>query len=248
MRVDFPLSRPWPGGPVVLWGGALPAGSLKYLTFSRYLESVPAEARGLVELSGASTALALDALGRERGLPVVAVTDAMGTAYLRSRGFGGEVHTVRGFSEAWQVALGYEDQGWCWPRQLANGALVACVESWAARLRERVRDAFPAVRRVVCGFGTGATAVGLHRAFAPLGHEVVALQPARGRTMPGWRRWAEQSLGEEDLFYPCREEVALETARAQGADGLGALLAHARAEPRPEEVLVISHDARPPLG
>ena len=248
MRVEFPLSRPWPGGPVVLWGGSLPAGSLKYLTFSRYLESVPEGARGLVELSGASTALALDALGRERGLPVVAVTDVMGTAYLRSHGFGGEVRTVRGFAEAWELALGYEHQGWCWPRQLANGALVACVETWATRLREVVRDAFPAVRGVVCGFGTGATVVGLHRAFTASGYDVLALQPAPGRTMPGWRRWAEQSLGEKDLFFPYREEVTLVTAGAKKADGLGALLAHARAEHRPEEVLVISHDARPPLG
>jgi len=117
MRVVFPLSRPWPDGPVVLWGGALPSGSLKYLTFSRYLESMPAGTKGLVELSGASTALALDALGRERGLPVVALTDTRGTAHLRTHGFGGEVHTVRGFAEAWELALGYEHRGWCWPRR-----------------------------------------------------------------------------------------------------------------------------------
>ncbi|MFP2928565.1 hypothetical protein ACLESO_25900 [Pyxidicoccus sp. 3LG] len=96
MRALFPLSRPWPGGPVVLWGGEFPSGSLKYLTFSRYLESVPAGAKGLVELSGASSALALDTLGRERGIPVVAVTDVAGTANLRARGFGGEVRTVQG--------------------------------------------------------------------------------------------------------------------------------------------------------
>jgi cysteine synthase B len=249
MRVVFPLSRPWPGGPVVLWGGALPAGSLKYLTFSRYLESsLPEGARGLVELSGAATALALDALGRERGLPVVAVTDAAGTGYLRTNGFGGEVRTVRGLSEAWELARGYERAGWCWPRQLANGELVECVASWAVRLREVVRDVFPAVRSVVCGFGTGATVVGLHRTFTSAGYEVVGVQPAPGRSLPGWRRWAEQSLGETDLFYPYREEVALETARARDADGLGALLAWAREEPRPEEVLIISHNARPPGG
>lgn len=249
MRVEFPLSRPWSGGPVVLWGGALPAGSLKYLTFSRYLESsMPEGTAGLVELSGAATAMALDALGRERGLPVVALTDAQGTAYLRTNGFGGEVRTVRRLSEAWALAQGYERQGWCWPRQLANGALVDCVVSWAVTLREVVRDAFPSVRSVVCGFGTGATVVGLHRTFASGGYEVVGLQPAPGRSMPGWRSWSQQSLGAKDLFYPYREDVSLDMARTRGDDGLGALLAWAREEPRPEEVLVISHNARPPCG
>jgi len=249
MRVVFPLSRPWSGGPVVLWGGALPAGSLKYLTFSRYLESsLPDGAAGLVELSGAATALALDALGRERGLPVLALTDVKGTAYLRTNGFGGEVRTVRGLSEAWALAQGYERQGWCWPRQLANGALVECVASWAVKLREVVRDVFPAVRTVVCGFGTGATVVGLHRTFTAGGYEVVGLQPAPGRSMPGWRCWAEQNLGEKDLFYPYREDVSLETTRTRGTDGLGALLAWAREQSAPEEVLVISHNARPSGG
>ncbi|MCP3141054.1 pyridoxal-phosphate dependent enzyme [Pyxidicoccus xibeiensis] len=248
MRAMFPLSRPWPGGPVVLWGGEFPSGSLKYLTFSRYLESVPAGAKGLVELSGASSALALDTLGRERGMPVVALTDAAGTANLSARGFGGEVRTVTGLGEAWELAQGYEREGWCWPRQLANAALIGCVEQWATRLCDVVFDVFPAVRSVVCGFGTGATVVGLHRAFASAGYEVVGLQPARGHALPGWRRWVEQSLGERDLFFPYREDVPLETAQARGADCLGTLLAHARAERRPEEVLVISHDARPPMG
>ncbi|NVJ03805.1 pyridoxal-phosphate dependent enzyme [Myxococcus sp. AM001] len=247
MRVVFPLSRPWPGGPVVLWGGALPAGSLKYLTFSHHLESAPAETKGLVELSGASSALALDALGRERGLPVVALTDTLGTAYLRANGFGGEVRTVHGFTQAWELALDYERQGWFWPRQLANGSLVESVESWTTRLLDIVRDVYPAVRCVVCGFGTGATVAGLYRPFSAAGYEVVGLQPAPGRTMPGWRRWAEQSLGSKDLFYPYREDVPLETADAKAVDSLAALLAWARSERRPEEVLVISHNARPPF-
>jgi cysteine synthase B len=233
---------------VVLWGGAFPSGSLKYLTFSRYLESVPEETCGLVELSGSSTALALDALGRERRLPVVAVTDAAGTAHLRARGFGGEVHTVHGMSEAWELALGYERRGFCWPRQLANAALIRCVEGWATRLREVVRDAYPGVRTLVCGFGTGATVVGLHRAFGMLGYEVVALQPAPGRSLPGWRRWAEQNLGERDVFHPYQQEVVLQAAGARDTDGLAALLGWTRAERKPEEVLIVSHDACPPWG
>ena len=78
MRGVFSLSRPRSSGPVVLWGGAQPSGSLKYLTFARYLAAMPPGSRGLVELSGASSALALEVLGRERGLPMVALTDAAG--------------------------------------------------------------------------------------------------------------------------------------------------------------------------
>ncbi|WP_338867141.1 hypothetical protein [Myxococcus stipitatus] len=244
----FPLSRLSPAGPVVLWGGELPSGGLKYLTFSRYLETVPEGMRGLVELSGSSSSLALDALGKERGLPVLALTDTAGAAYLRGQGFGGEVRTVHLLSEAWEVALGYERQGWCWPRQLSNGALIGCVEGWATELRDFVRDAFPSVRLVLSGFGTGATVVGLHRAFTPQGYEVVGLQPAKGCSLPGWRRWLEQNLGEADLFHPHREEVVLEAADPKHSDGLAALLSYARIEARPEEVLVIAHNARPPFG
>ncbi|MCP3101854.1 hypothetical protein LZ198_23535 [Myxococcus sp. K15C18031901] len=244
----FPLSRLSPGGPVVLWGGELPSGGLKYLTFSRYLETVPEGACGLVELSGSSSSLALDALGRERGLPVLALTDPAGAEYLRGHGFGGEVRTVRRLSEAWEVALGYERQGWCWPRQLSNGALIGCVEGWASELRECVREAFPSVRLVVSGFGTGASVVGLHRAFTPQGYEVVGLQPAKGHIVQGWRSWADQNLGAADLFYPHRDDVMLELAQPRITDGLAALLSYARAEARPEEVLVVAHNARPPFG
>ncbi|NVJ22556.1 hypothetical protein HUW62_15145 [Myxococcus sp. AM011] len=246
--MHFPLSRLSPDGPLVLWGGELPSGGLKYLTFSRYLETMPEGACGLVELSGSSSSLALDALGKERGLPVLALTDTAGAAYLRGQGFGGEVRTVRRLSEAWEVALGYERQGWCWPRQLSNGALVGCVEGWASELRDVVRESFPKVRLVVSGFGTGATVVGLHRAFTPDGYDVVGLQPSLGAPLPGWRRWMEQNLGEADLFHPHREEVVLETAGPKHSDGLAALLTYARAEARPDEVLVIAHNARPPFG
>ncbi|MBU8899968.1 hypothetical protein DRW03_00310 [Corallococcus sp. H22C18031201] len=244
MRMSLPLSRPEAGGPVVLWGGALPSGSLKYLTFSRFLADMPGDARGLVEMSGASTALALDALGRERGLPTVALTDASGETYLRARGFRGEVRTGGGLAEQWERCLALEREGWLWPRQLANGALIGCVEDWAKGLLARVRDGFPAVRTLVCGFGTGATAVGLHRVFAPAGFSVVALQPSPGESLPGWRTWATQNLGARDLFHPHRDEVPLDTARP-APDGFGALQNWARAHPQPDTVLVIAHGARP---
>lgn len=243
MRGAYSLSRPRADGPVVLWGGALPSGSLKYLTFARYLAALPPGSRGLVELSGASSALALDVLGRERGLPTVALTDAAGAAYLRAHGFQGQVRHADSIAKLWEHALAYEREGWCWPRQLSNTTLVACVESWASALRAHVRERFPRVRRVVCGFGTGATLVGLTRVFSTGGFTVTGLQPAPGHPLPGWRTWAHQNLGPEDLFFAHHQRIALDTA-TPAPDGFTALMDWARAQPRPEEVLVIAHNAR----
>ncbi|CAM4164222.1 MULTISPECIES: hypothetical protein [Corallococcus] len=243
MRTTFSLSRPQADGPVVLWGGGLPSGSLKYLTFARYLAALPPGSRGLVELSGASSALALDVLGRERGLPTVALTDAAGEAYLRAHGFQGQVRHADSMARLWEQALAYEREGWCWPRQLSNTALVACVESWASGLRALVRERFPKVQRVVCGFGTGATLVGLTRVFTLGGFTVTGLQPAPGQPLPGWRTWAHQNLGPEDLFFAHHQRIPLDTA-GPASDSFTALLEWARRQPQPEQVLVIAHSAR----
>lgn len=245
MSGEFPISSPMPGGPAVLWGGALPAGSLKYLTFSRYLARVPPGVRGLVDLSGSSTALALDVLGRARGLPTLALTDASGAAHLYARGFAGEVRTVSHLAEAMALCQRLEREGWCWPRQLVNPALVECVEVWASRLLEVVRTTLPGVRHVVCGFGTGATLVGLHRVFVPAGYGITGLQCTPSRSLPGWRNYEAQNLGEEDLFFPFQAAIPLETAPQAASSCLEALLHHARAGARPGQVLVISHDGRP---
>lgn len=250
MSLTFPISRPFEGGPAVLWGGALPSGGLKYYTYADFLRTLPAGTRGLVEISGASTALALDALGRERGLPLptVALTDAGGAEYLRARGFQGEVRTITGMGEALALALEYERQGFLWPRQFTNVALVRHVEVWAQRLLEQVRATLPGVRHLVCGFGTGATLAGLHRVFTAAGYSVEGLQPAPGHTLSGWRHYAQQNLGEEDVFHPFREAISLQTAPAEPEalkGGLGALLAHVRARPHLEETLVVSHNGRP---
>lgn len=245
MRGVFSLSRPRASGPVVLWGGAQPSGSLKYLTFSRYLAAMPPGSRGLVELSGASSALALDLLGRERGLPTVALTDAAGAVYLRAHGFQGQVRQVDSMADMFHQAQSLEREGWSWPRQLTNRALVACVEAWASGLRAQVRERFPTVRHVVCGFGTGATLVGLTRVFMAGGFTVTGLQPAPGDSVPGWRTWGAQNLGAEDLFFEHQPRMLLATA-APAPDAFTALLDWARRQPHPERVLVIAHNAREP--
>ncbi|NOK36223.1 hypothetical protein HMI49_23760 [Corallococcus exercitus] len=245
MRGVFSLSRPRAGGPVVLWGGAQPSGSLKYLTFARYLAAMPPGSRGLVELSGASSALALDVLGRERGLPTVSVTDAAGETYLRAHGFQGQVRQAGSMADMFHQAMVLERDGWCWPRQLTNRALVSCVEAWAAGLRAQVRERFPTVRHVVCGFGTGATLVGLARVFTAGGCTVTGLQPAPGKPLPGWRTWEAQNLGAEDLFFEHQPRMPLATA-APAPDPFTALLEWARSQPHPERVLVIAHNAREP--
>ncbi|RKH73199.1 pyridoxal-phosphate dependent enzyme [Corallococcus aberystwythensis] len=245
MRGVFSLSRPRAGGPVVLWGGAQPSGSLKYLTFARYLAAMPPGSRGLVELSGASSALALEVLGRERGLPTVALTDAAGEVYLRDHGFQGEVRKSDSMADLFMQAQALERDGWSWPRQLTNRAMVSCVEAWASGLRAQVRERFPTVRHVVCGFGTGATLVGLTRIFMAGGYTVTGLQPASGKPVPGWRTWAAQNLGAEDLFFEHQPRMLLATA-APAPDAFAALMDYARRQPHPERILIIAHNAREP--
>lgn len=228
---------------MVLWGGEQPSGSLKYLTFARYLAAMPPGSRGLVETSGASSALALDVLGRERGLPTVALTDAAGGVYLRAHGFQGQVRMAGSAADLFEQARALERDGWCWPRQLTNRALVACVESWASGLRAQVRERFPSVKHVVCGFGTGATLVGLTRVFTAGGFTVTGLQPAPGKPLPGWRTWETQNLGAEDLFFEHQPRMPLTTA-APAPDPFTALQEWACRQPHPEQVLIVAHNAR----
>ena len=227
---------------MVLRGGALPSGSLKYLTFARYLAAMPPGSRGLVELSGASSALALDVLGRERGLPTVALTDPAGEAYLRAHGFQGEVRHGDSLAKLWEHAQAYEREGWCWPRQLSNTALVACVESWASGLRAHVRERFPLVRRVVCGFGTGATLVGLKRVFSTGGFTVTGLQPAPGQPLPaGGPGKAKPGRPGTCCSHTTRNPLERQRRRTSTTDRA---LDWARRQEQPEQVLVIAHNAR----
>ncbi|MEU8194043.1 pyridoxal-phosphate dependent enzyme [Microbispora amethystogenes] len=244
MNTPFTLTRPEKDGPAVLWGGTCPSGSLKYLTYESYLDAVPEGVRGLVEISGASTALALDLIGRRAGLPTVAVTDAAGRDHLTRHGFRGEIRTITSVEEGREVCLRYERAGWCWPRQFTDDALVGRVELWAARLLRRIRADWPEVRHLVCGFGTGATVAGLHRVFTIAGYSVTGLQAREGDHVPGWRNYTLQNLGDQDLFHRYRKEVPLATASG-GESALGSLLTYANAHAAPEQVLVISHDGRP---
>lgn len=244
----FPLTRPEETGPAVLWGGMYESGSLKHLTYELCLNAAPRDARGFVEISGSSTALALDLLGRRRRLPTVAVADASGRDHLTRRGFRGRVHTITSIGEAHEVCLEYERAGWYWPRQFTNPALVGYVERWAWRLLRQLRADWPGIRHLVCGFGTGATVAGLHRVFAPLGYAVVGLQARRGDPVPGWRNYALQNVGEQDLFHRYQADIPLATAAGADAPGRGALqslVAFAHTHTHPEQVMVISHDGRP---
>jgi cysteine synthase B len=126
--------------------------------------------------------------------------------------------------------------------------LVDYVEVWGARLLEEVHATLPFIRHVVCGFGTGATVVGLHRVFTPAGLTVAGLQAPAGYPIPGWRNFERQNLGAQDLFFRFRGDVLLDTAPAApgiASSGLAALRAHVSGHAHPEQVLVISHDGCP---
>lgn len=243
---DIPVVQAGPDGPWVACGGALPSGSLKILTFQAYLATLDTIcAAGFVEMTSGCTAHALAYLAAERGLPVVAVTDPGGAEHLRATGFTGEIETPASVDAAIASCTEREQAGWIWPRQMVNPALVPCVVQWAEPLVRRARDAF-SIRRVVTGFGTGATAIGLQRAAEAHGLDaVLAVECPPDAPIPGWRHFASQNLGEMDLFAPFVDTVPRRTAPAGAtASPLDALLATCR-DMADAGTLIVAHDADP---
>src|SRR5689334_20272144 len=85
------ISRPGSRSHWVLWGGLVPGGGLKRLTFEHYLRSVPAQQleRGFVEISEGCSALALEHFARRLNIPVTILCSAAGEGRLRARGYRG---------------------------------------------------------------------------------------------------------------------------------------------------------------
>jgi hypothetical protein len=248
MNVErFHLSRTEPGGPRVVWGGLCRSGSLKYLTFREYLRRHGnREPAGLIEMSGGCSALALAALAAEHGVPCTAVTDPAGAQHLRAAGFTGEIVVPAGMAEAVALCTARMREGWIWPRQMTNADLIDCVVSWAVRLRAQAEEQ-AAPRLVVTGFGTGATAAGLERAFADADCTVLAVEAAPGAPISGWRHFDTQNLGAQDLFTPYADRIRREPIHAPAPTPLAALLRHPLPVPSCETLLV-SHDGEPPMG
>jgi cysteine synthase B len=244
------MSRPSGALPWVVWGGVLPSGSIKYLTFRQYLNALtPAGCQhGLVEASDGCTALALDHWARQLGVPCLIVTSHHGSERLRARGFRGQIQVVDGVLEALDACRSKQSEGWHWPRQMSNSQLVAAVEAWAPEVASLLA-AQPLIDTVATGFGTGATLVGLHAKLAPLGYRVVGLQPGAGASVPGWRNYASQNLGSEDLFHDHSATTELRTAEMAALpstrSALDVLLAQTWGVD-PARVCVIAHDGVPP--
>ncbi|MEY2934808.1 MAG: hypothetical protein RL033_5557 [Pseudomonadota bacterium] len=248
MTVSTPalqMSRPSPTSPWVIWGGALPSGSLKYLTFDRYLALVgrDAIARGLIEISEGCTALALQHLAEREGVPLVVLSSGPGAARLRERGFHSTLQVPGSFAEALASCKAKREEGWHWPAQMSNPKLVSAVAEWASELAQLLRNT-PEIETVVCGFGTGATLAGLDQVLTPLGYEVIGLQSAPGASIPGWRNYGEHNLRSEDLFHPHVQRIELRTAADPALAGktpLQVLLAQDWGS-EPARVCVVSHD------
>jgi cysteine synthase B len=240
----FEIDEPDDGRPWMVWGGHCPSGSLKYFTFAEYFEREPVEhAAGLIEMTGGCTALALEHFAGDHGIPVTAVCDSAGAEYLGAHDFGGEILVPSSVEEAFSVCENRVADGWHWPRQMVNPTMIDCVEAWATALRDQL-PSLSEIRTVVTGFGTGATAIGLHRVFDAAGCAVVAVQCAPENPIPGWRNYELQNMGEHDLFRDYEDAIKLITLPADAPSRpLDALLSHDY-ESEPAGVLLISHDAR----
>ncbi|MDA0321850.1 MAG: hypothetical protein O2923_03925 [Verrucomicrobia bacterium] len=240
----FEIDEPGGGRPWMVWGGHCPSGSLKYLTFSEYFAREPInDAAGLIEMTGGCTALALEHFATEYEIPVTAVCDPVGSAYLGAQGFRGEILVPASIEEAFSVCQSRVADGWRWPQQMINPAMVDCVGAWATALLDQLPSRSE-IRTVVTGFGTGATAIGLHRVFGGAGCAVVAVQCAPENPVPGWRNYEVQNMGEHDLFREYEDAITLITLPADAPNRpLDALLSH-HYEPDHARVLLVSHDAR----
>ncbi len=243
--LNLEMSRPSPHHPWVIWGGVLPAGGLKFLTFKKHLDAVGRETygKGFVEISEGCTALALEYFAQSHNLQVKILCTLDGEKRLRTLGFKGKIITVHNIQEAFQICSDLEKNGWYWPRQMTNTALIDAVKSWAANLNELLRQV-SAITTVVCGFGTGATAVGLKKALGPIGYDVIAVEAPPNKSQPGWRNYNNQNLGDTDLFYNYQSKISLKTATItvnQGQSALEVLLSQDYRR-QPESVCIVSHD------
>lgn len=245
---DFTVHRSSPDSPWILWGGAQPGGSLKYLTFKQYLSSLPRSqidrTVGLIEISEGCTALALDLLGRQANKKTAVVCSEKGAESLRGQGFMGECCPCRSLEEAFRLCEERSEHGWLWPRQMTNRELVNSVESWSVRLADFLVRRGITVRQILTGFGTGATAAGLSRAFTPLGVEILAVESRPDQTIAGWRHFPTQNLGSADLFAPFLDEITRIESPGDARDALSALLQASSCLPS-RETLVIAHNFTP---
>jgi S-sulfo-L-cysteine synthase (O-acetyl-L-serine-dependent) len=242
------MTRASARGPWVIWGGLLPSGSLKYLTFRSYLGAVGEHSlqRGLIEISEGCTALALEYLAERARTPLVVVCTPAGERKLRARGFRAETLLPASLEDALAICAARRSDGWHWPEQMSNPLLLDAVLDWAPQVASLLRGS-PEVDTVACGFGTGATVAGLERALAPLGYRVIGVESAPGMPISGWRNYSEQNLGTRDLFHQHRQRIELQTYRqvfARSVTPLEALLAHDFGVD-PARVCVISHDGVP---
>ena len=242
------VSRPDPNLPWVLWGGLVPGGGLKRLTFEHYLRSLPARQleRGLIEISEGCTALALQHCARRLDIPVTILCSPEGEATLRARGYGGHTIVPGSLGEALEICAGKRAEGWHWPEQSSNPAIIGAVRAWAAALVEQLRE-HPEIEVVLCGFGTGASAIGLHQELQPAGYELIALESPPGRGISGWRNYSEQNLGSRDLFHPFAGQIEVRVAQVprEGPPCPREVLLSQDLGIDPSRICVVSHDGVP---
>lgn len=248
--VRLEMTRPSAADAWVVWGGLLPSGSLKHLTFDYYLRALtPAQHAGWIEISEGCTALALDWFARQRDVPLALVCSPEGAEGLRRRGVRAELIVPGSLAEALQICQSRQAAGWHWPQQMCNPQLVAAVRAWAPQLVQLLRSQ-PGIHTVVTGFGTGATLLGLGLELTPLEYRVLGVQPPPGTPVPGLRNYAEQNLGERDLYHGQDGGGALRTARAAAGAPCRALdlLLQQDFGADPAQVCILAHEGVPPCA
>jgi len=247
--MQLQISRPTSNSPWVIWGGLLPSGSLKHLTFDNYLKGLGSHEleRGLIEISEGCTALALQYFAERAGVQLLVLCSPAGEAQLRSRGYRGETLVPRSVEEALEICASRQRDGWHWPEQMSNPKLLRAARAWVPDVARLLRSRSE-IDTVCCGFGTGASVTALTDELAPLGYRVIGIEAPRGGSIPGWRNYSEHNLGERDLFHSHRGRVELRPAQVpSGArvTPLEILLSHDFGT-EPSRVCVVSHDGVPP--
>lgn len=247
--VRLEMTRPSAAGAWVVWGGLLPSGSLKHLTFEHYLRGLtPGQHAGWIEISEGCTALALDWFARRWNVPLALVCSPEGAARLRDRGVHAELIVPGSLAEALQICQSRQAAGWHWPQQMCNPQLVQAVRAWAPQLMQLLRSE-PRIHTVVTGFGTGATLLGLELELAPLQYQVLGVQAPPGTPVPGLRNYTEQNLGERDLYYG-HGGGALRTPRPPTGSPCSALqlLLQQDFGADPAQVCILAHEGVPPCA
>ena len=112
------MSQANTSSPMIIWGGLMPSGSLKYLTLANYLKILTLKqiGKGFIEMSEGCTALTLEYFAQLLNVELTIVCTDNGEKSLHAHGYKGRTIKVENLKDAFDICETKEKDGWHWLR------------------------------------------------------------------------------------------------------------------------------------